>query len=105
MGGGGQGGGRGTRDGRKKRREAGSLRCRAAGEKFGKASFRCLLPLNIQSKKQTQQRFLTPIKHSQRLKAKIYRREKSKTKIRTWDKKIDSITSDEIGNLSKSLTS
>ena len=45
----------------KKDREVGSLRCREAGEKFRKASFCYLLLLIIQSKKRTQQRFLTSI--------------------------------------------
>ena len=45
----------------KKGRAAGSLRWREAGEKFKKASFRYLLLLIIQSKKRTQQRFLTSI--------------------------------------------
>ena len=45
----------------KKGRKEGSLRWREAGEKFKKASFRYLLLLIIQSKKRTQQRFLTSI--------------------------------------------
>ena len=52
-------GGYGRRE--KKGRAAGSLRWREAGEKFKKASFRYLLLLIIQSKKRTQQRFLTSI--------------------------------------------
>ena len=45
----------------KKGREAGSLRGRETGKKFKKASVRYLLLLIIQSKTQTQQRFLLPV--------------------------------------------
>ena len=45
----------------KKGRDAGSLRWWEMEEKFKKASFRYLLLLIIQSKKRTQQRFLTSI--------------------------------------------
>ena len=54
-----KGGGYGRQE--KKGREAGSLRWWEGVEKFKKASFCYLLLLIIQSKKRTQQRFLTSI--------------------------------------------
>ena len=62
-GGGSQGkqGAGGYRSREKKGREAGSLRWQEAGENFKKASFHYWLLLIIQSKKQTQQHFLTSI--------------------------------------------
>ena len=77
----------GYRSREKKGREAGSLRWQEAGENFKKARFHYWLLLIIQSKKRTQQRFLTSIKRSLRLKAKFCLQKSQKTKIRTRDKK------------------
>ena len=58
-------------------RETGEERA-GSGREIQKASFSYLSLLIIQSKKQTQQSFLTSIKCSPRLKAKFYIQQKSK---------------------------
>ena len=88
----------------KKGREAGSLRWREAEEKFKMASFAicyCLLPVKETNPRAFLDFHLT---FSEAYSKILYTRKVKKTKIRARDKK-NGITSCEIGNLSKSLTS
>ena len=84
--------------------EAGSLRWRKAGEKFKKASFRYLLLLTSSQRNEPNNVSWLPFNVFRGLKQNFIQEKSQKKKIRTRDKK-NSITSCEIGNLSKSLTS
>ena len=102
----GQQGAGGVRETGEERTESGISTMAGSGREIQKGKLSLFVTTYIPSKKRTEQRFLTSIQRSPRLKAKFYTREKSKTKGRTRDKKIKiSITFCEIGNFSKSLTS
>ena len=97
----------GVRIREKKGREAGSLRWREAGEKFKKAGFRYLLLLTSSQRNEPNNVPWLPFNVFRGLTQNFIHEKSQNTKIRTRDekKKKNSITSCEIGNLSKSLTS
>ena len=84
----GQQGAGGVRETGEERAESVISSMAGSGREIQKGKFLLFVTAYIQSKKRTQQRFLTSIQRSPRLKAKFYTREKSKTKGRTRDKKI-----------------
>ena len=88
----------------KKGREAGSLRWREAEEKFKKASFRYLLLLTSSQRNEPNNVSWLPFNVLRGLKQNLYARKVKKRKFVLGIKKKNSITSCEIGNLSKSLT-
>ena len=102
----GGGGAGGVRETGEERAESVISSMAGSGREIQKGKFLLFVTAYIQPKKRTQQRFLTSIQRSPRLKAKFYTREKSKTKGRTRGKKIKKgITFCEIEDFSKSLTS
>ena len=88
----------------KKGREVGFLRWREAGEKFKESSFFFLLLLTSSQRNEPNNVSWLPFNVFQGLKQNFIHEKSQKTKTRALDKK-NGITSCEIGNLSKSLTS
>ena len=86
-----------------KGREAGSLRWREAGEKFKKARFRYLLLLTSSQRNEPNNISWLPFNVLRGLKQIFIREKSQKTKIRTRNKKKNSVTSCEIGNFPSHL--